>query len=127
MATQVAVEGDQQHIEKARGYERLLKARLAGLHARPSIDDIRASITALELQREELVDRLEALRSGRVEQVPSKEQEVVEEAWREWKSKAKSRKRIFMEMWAIIQDELPEGQTKEQLWEELGLDMDGTG
>lgn len=106
----------QDQIETARSYERLLKANLAALRAGPSVEDIRANVTSLELEKEELMDRLDGLRSGETKLVTSTEKEAVGEAWIDWKKKADSRKRIFMEMWTIIWDELPEGQTKEQLW-----------
>ena len=110
------VEHLQEQIETARSYERLLKANLAALRARPSIDDVRAKVTALELEKEDLTDRLEGLRSGKVKTVSVEDKERVEMAWIQWKNKVDSRKRIFTEMWAMVQDGLPEGQTKEQLW-----------
>lgn len=106
----------QKHLETAKGYEKLLKARLTALNVAPSVDDLRADITTLELEKEELVDHLEGLRSGRIKPIPPAEKEAVDKDWGFWKRKAESRKRIFMEMWAVVQDGLPEGQTKEQLW-----------
>ncbi|KAL8722659.1 MAG: hypothetical protein Q9225_000891 [Loekoesia sp. 1 TL-2023] len=106
----------QDQIESARSYERLLKANLAALRAGPSIEDVRANVTSLELKKEELMDRLDGLRSGKINLVPAIEKEAVDKAWIDWKRKADSRKRIFVDMWAIVCDGLPEGQTKEQLW-----------
>lgn len=125
MADLVAVESQMEHvqnkIETARGYERLLKARLATLHAGPSVDDLRADITTLELEKEELTDRLEGLRSGKIKPVPLAEREAVDKDWADWKRKAESRKRIFLELWAMVLDGLAEGQTREGLW--VRLDM----
>ena len=44
------------------------------------------------------------------------EKEETEKTWRFWSNKATSRKRICMEMWAYGTQELPEGQTSEDLW-----------
>lgn len=107
----------QQQIETARGYERLLKAKLAALRARPSINEVRADITTLELEKSELTDRLERLRSWKTKAVPLAEKEAADKAWAEWKRKAESRRRIFVEMWAVVVDGLSEGGlTKEVLW-----------
>ncbi|KAI4097073.1 MAG: hypothetical protein LQ344_000482 [Seirophora lacunosa] len=115
----------QQQIETARGYERLLKAKLAALRARPSINEVRVDITTLELEKSELTDRLERLRSWKTKAVPLAEKEAADKAWAEWKRKAESRRRIFVEMWAVVVDGLSEGGlTKEVLWEELGLEKD---
>ncbi|KAI4127627.1 MAG: hypothetical protein LQ338_003122 [Usnochroma carphineum] len=120
MTTSVTTDSQIKHlvkqIESSRGYERLLKAQLAALDTEASVDDLRADITTLELEKEELTDRVEALRSGEVKLVPLAEKEAVDKDWAEWKRKAESRKGIFMEMWAMIQDGLPEGQSKEGLW-----------
>lgn len=116
VATNEQIESLKREIERIKGYERLLKTSLIALTARPSIDDIRANITALGLRKEELADWLEKLRSGKIEPVPSAERETVERALAEWRRKAETRKNIFCEMWAIVQDGLSEGQTKKQLW-----------
>ncbi|KAL9019465.1 MAG: hypothetical protein Q9185_003256 [Variospora sp. 1 TL-2023] len=114
----------QQEIETARGYERLLKAKLAALQAGPSIEDLGAAITTLELEKVELTDRLEGLRSGKIKPVPLAETEAADKAWAVWKRKSESRRRIFVELWAVVVDGLPEGLTKEGLWEQLGLEKD---
>ncbi|KAL8978573.1 MAG: hypothetical protein Q9177_006370 [Variospora cf. flavescens] len=114
----------QQEIETAKGYERLLKAKLAALQAGPSIEDLGAAITTLELEKVELTDRLEGLRSGKIKPVPLAETEAADKAWAVWKRKSESRRRIFVELWAVVVDGLPEGLTKEGLWEQLGLEND---
>ncbi|KAI4142812.1 MAG: hypothetical protein LQ341_003104 [Variospora aurantia] len=106
----------QQEIETARGYERLLKAKLAALQAGPSIEDLGAAITTLELEKVELTDRLEGLRSGKIKPVPLAETEAADKAWAVWKRKSESRRRIFVELWAVVVDGLPEELTKEGLW-----------
>ncbi|KAL8943256.1 MAG: hypothetical protein Q9216_001167 [Gyalolechia sp. 2 TL-2023] len=114
----------EEDIDAARGYERLLRANLASLHAGPSADDIRARITALELEKEELSDHLDGLRSGRTRPLSQKEKEAVDKALDDWRRKAGPRKRAFVKMWAIVREEWPGRQTREQLWDELGLEDD---
>ncbi|KAL8659139.1 MAG: hypothetical protein Q9226_000603 [Calogaya cf. arnoldii] len=113
----------QEQVRTARGYQRLLKANLASLNAASTSDDVRANVTALELEKEELSIRLEDLCTGRITAVTAEEKDVVEQTLQHWITKADARKHMFMELWAIVRDVIPEGQTKDQLWAELGLEI----
>ncbi|CAO1602743.1 hypothetical protein XANCAGTX0491_006344 [Xanthoria calcicola] len=115
----------QEQVKTARGYQRLLKATLASLNATSTSDDVRANVTALELEKEALGLQLEGFRTGRIRPVAAEEKERVDQTLQEWTRKADSRKHIFMELWAIVRDVIPAGQTKDQLWAELGLERDG--
>ncbi|KAL8851072.1 MAG: hypothetical protein Q9221_003968 [Calogaya cf. arnoldii] len=106
----------QAQVQTARGYQRLLKANLASLNAASTSDDVRANVTALELEKEELSIRLEDFRTGRITAVTAEEKDVVEQTLQHWITKADSRKHIFMELWAVVRDVIPEGQKKDQLW-----------
>ena len=135
----------EEQVKTARGYQRLLKARLSSLNATSTADDIRAKITTLELEKEQLSSQLEDIRTGKITPVTAEEREVADQALQAWAKKADSRKQIFLELWAIARDMMPEGQTKEQLWvsiiplqcfpmftdspnqDELGLEIDGEG
>ncbi|KAL8915457.1 MAG: hypothetical protein Q9171_000021 [Xanthocarpia ochracea] len=105
-----------EQIKTARGSQLLLKAHLASLNANPTCDDIRAKITALELEKEELMSRREDFRSGKIQAVSIEEKELAEERMKYWAKKAESRKQIFMELWAIVGDLVPERQKKHELW-----------
>ncbi|KAL9586119.1 MAG: hypothetical protein Q9212_001100 [Teloschistes hypoglaucus] len=125
-AVEERIERLQKQVQTARGYERLLKTNLAALEAEPSTTDMRAKVIALELEKEELADRLRRLRAGEVKPVSSAEREALEADLAEWKGKAQRRKSIFWDMLAMAQEGLAEVKTKEQLWEELGLEkVDG--
>lgn len=110
------IKGIKEQIKTARGYQRLLKARLASLNATSTADDIRANITTLELKKEELSSRLQDIRTGQIKAVRAEERELADQALQDWAKKADSRKQIFLELWAIARDMMPEGQTKEKLW-----------
>ena len=103
-------------IATARGEERILKANLAALNATMSTQDIRASLVALEAQKKDILSRLIPLRSGSVKPVSPQEKAEVDQAWRLWSSRADTRKKICMEVWAVVTEEMPEGKTKEELW-----------
>lgn len=103
-------------IALSKSNEKLLKAGLAAVNATLSTEDLRATIIGLELEHTELLDRLGPLRSGSVKPVLPKEKEETEKMWRQWSKKANARQRICMEMWGYATEELPEGQTKQELW-----------
>ena len=103
-------------IALARSNEKLLKASLATVNAALCTEDLRASITGLELEQREILARLGPLRSGNVRPIPPEEKEETERIWRQWSKRAASRKRICMDMWSYATEEMPEGQTKEDLW-----------
>lgn len=103
-------------IAMTKSNEKLLKANLLTINATLSIDDIRANVRALEYEKEELLNRLEKLRSGDVEPVRPAEKEAIEKPLAEWSKRAASRKKICMELWAVALDCLPEGRSKEELW-----------
>ena len=103
-------------IATAKANEKLLKANLTAVNATVSTDELRAQIIALDLEKAEIVGRLELLRSGNVKPVSAEEKEEAEEMWRVWSKKALSRKKICMEMWKYVTEEMPEGKTKGELW-----------
>ena len=45
-------------------------------------------------------------------------------AWCRWRKKADGRKKIAMELWAMLSEEVPEGTTRAEIWEDWGLEGD---
>lgn len=113
-----------EQITTAKSAERLLKANVSTLNAIMSAHDLRAAINDLERKKKEYLGRLGPLRLGNVKPVSSEEKAEVEQAWKLWHRRANARKRICMELWAMVTEEMPEGKTKEELWEERGLEGD---
>ena len=103
-------------IDTAKANEKLLKANLITANATMSSEDIRASIVTLQSEKREILARLGPLEAGSVEPVSSKEKEEVDQAWKEWSKKARVKKNLCMDLWAFCTEEMPEGQTKEDLW-----------
>ena len=103
-------------IATAKAKEKLLRANLTALNATLSTVDLRASIVALGLAKQEILSRLGPLRSGSVKPVSSEEKAEVDRAWNEWSRKSNTRKKICMEVWAHCTEGLEGGQTKEELW-----------
>ncbi|KAI9876082.1 MAG: hypothetical protein M1830_007386 [Pleopsidium flavum] len=118
------IETIREEIVADKANEKLLKANLAAVNATVSTEDLRGNIITLELEKEQLLARLVPLRSGRVKPVPLEEKMLVDKAWKEWQRKWDVRKKIAMEVWAHATEVLPEGTSKEELWEGLGLELD---
>ncbi len=103
-------------IATMKANEKLLRANLIAVNATLSTADLRASVVRLELEKKEILARLDPLRSGSVKPVSPEEMAEVDRTWNEWSRKAKIRKKICMEVWAYCTEGLEGGQTKEELW-----------
>lgn len=103
-------------INLGKSNEKLLRASLATVNATLSTEELRASIESLELERTEMLARLDPLRSGSVKPVQPKEKDETEMTWKQWSKKAASRKRMCMEMWGYASYKTPIGQTSQELW-----------
>ena len=103
-------------IATAKSNEKLLRANLISVNATLSTEELRGSVSLLELEKKEILGRLGPLRSGNVKPVSPKEKEEVDKAWKEWSRKASSRKKIGLELWEYSTEEMPEGTTKEEFW-----------
>ena len=103
-------------ISTARVEEKILRANLVTLHATMSLQDLRAAVGTLDMEKRELLKRLAPLRLGNVKPVSSMEKTEVDQAWKLWSNNARVRKTICMNVWGYITEELPEGKTKEDLW-----------
>jgi len=110
------IEVVREEVAAAKSTERLLKANLATLNTTLSTEDLRGSVVALELEKEQILARLVPLRSGSAKPVSSEEKREVDNAWRQWQRQWSVRKKIAMDVWAHATEVVPEGTTKAELW-----------
>lgn len=110
------IEDLRETIATAKANEKLLRANLISVNATLSTEELRSSVSLLELEKKEILARLGRLRSGNVQPVLPEEKEAVDRAWREWSRKARSRKKICMELWAVSTEEMELGKTRKELW-----------
>ena len=103
-------------LATAKANEKLMRANLISVNAALSTEELRSTVSLLELEKKEITARLGPLRSGTVKPVSPEEKEAVDQAWREWSRKASSRKSICMELWAISTEEMEPGKTREEVW-----------
>lgn len=103
-------------ISAAKVEEKILKANLVTLSATMTIQDLRAGVQSLDAEKATILNRLGPLRAGNVRPVLPEEKAKVDQAWRTWSRHAAGRKKICMNVWDYVTEELPEGKTKEDLW-----------
>lgn len=103
-------------IATTKGEEKNLKAQLTTLNATMSTQDLESRIAGLEAEQKALLARLGPLRSGNVKPVSAEEKAAADKDWKLWTYRANVRKKICMELWAHLTEEMPEGKTKEELW-----------
>ena len=105
-----------EQITAMKSEEKILKSNLAGLKATTSTQDLRSNLITIEREKDEMFHRLKLLRVGDVKPVSPQEKAELDKAWKEWSRNVASRKKICMDVWDYITEELPEGKTKEELW-----------
>jgi len=94
---------------------------LSSITSTLSTTDMLSSISALEVEKEEIEKRLEELRGGNMVVVGQEEGESVEREWRAWKGIEERRKKIVVEIWRAIEG-VVEKEGRAELRERLGLD-----
>ena len=110
------INGLRDTISVAKVEEKILKANLITLSATMTTQDLRAGVLSLEGEKASILNRLGPLRAGNVKPVSPEEKAEVGQAWKTWSRHAAGRKRICMNLWEFVTEELPEGKTKEDLW-----------
>ena len=104
------------NIATAKANEKLMRANLVSVNATLSTEELRSSVSLLEMEKKEITARLDALKSGNVKPVLPEEKAAVDKAWREWSRKSGAREKICMELWGLCTEEMEPGETKEELW-----------
>jgi 26S proteasome regulatory subunit, ATPase 3, interacting protein len=92
-----------------------LRSTLSSLNSTMSTADLRASVTSMEAEREEILVRLTARRAGTVQPVSKEEKEEVDKQVNMWDKIVTRRTRIVRDMWGQIAEGLPEGMQATEL------------
>lgn len=102
-----------------------LRSTLASLNGTLSTADLLSNISSLELEKTEIITRLEDLRAGHAKKVTADERAKVEREWKVMKGVASRREKIAREFWGMVKQatEATEGKEKvEELREGWGMD-----
>ncbi|SMQ55298.1 unnamed protein product [Zymoseptoria tritici ST99CH_3D7] len=102
--------------------EKELKSSLRGDAARIPMPELKASVEALQAQKDEVEARLVKLRSGSLKPVSAEEREKIDVMYRKVGKVAKNRAKIRLELWAEVKG-IVEKEKWEDLKETLGLEF----
>lgn len=73
-------------------------------------------------ENDDLEHRLAGLKSGNTKAISAGEKVDMERSWKLWSYKVNGRKKAFMGLWQTLSEYLPDGKSKDEIWEELGLE-----
>lgn len=104
--------------------ERSLRNEIAALNAHISTTDLQESVAKLETERQEILARLAPMRqsSANARMVSEQETARIEQKWLLWKKRVTQRKKICRELWERCTEVVDSAETREEVWESLGLD-----
>ncbi|KAL2782496.1 Tat binding protein 1-interacting protein-domain-containing protein [Aspergillus keveii] len=112
----------QEELPGLKEEEKKVQAELSSLNAVPLLSELRAEIEKLESEKESLAASLAKVHGDCEVNVSPQESEAVRKDWKLWQVQARVRARICRDLWLKCSETLPEGTTREELWERLGLE-----
>ena len=95
--------------------QKVLKNQLASLSSTPATSELHTSIQSLEKEKEEMSQRLQSLKEGKVKPVTVAEANAVEVELRKWEGIGKKRHTIEVDLWSMIVESLPDGMNATEL------------
>ncbi|CAE7209566.1 hypothetical protein P3342_011899 [Pyrenophora teres f. teres] len=99
-----------------------LRSTLATLTSTLTTADLVTHVHALETEKTQLAARLDALRKGKAKKITQEERERVDKEWARWGKVARARERIVKDMWAMIEEGVPDQGVREEMREMFDLD-----
>jgi 26S proteasome regulatory subunit (ATPase 3-interacting protein) len=81
-----------------------LRATYTKINSTPSTADLRESVTAMESERAQILERLALLRSGNVQPVSKEEKENIDREFKTWERTVVNRSRIVKELWETLSE-----------------------
>lgn len=111
---------DETNARKAE--EKELRLALRGGAGQVPLPELKATVTALEEQKEGIATRLDKLKGGNIKAVSLEERESIGKEHRKWQKTANARKNIRTELWQEIVSAIEKDKI-EDTKEELGLEF----
>ncbi|KAL4982769.1 hypothetical protein BDW68DRAFT_182242 [Aspergillus falconensis] len=116
------IESLQEQLSGLKENEKKIQGELNSLNAVPLLSELRIEIKKLEREKESLAARLAKAHGDGSAEVSPQEKEKVRKDWKIWKNQDRVRAKICRDLWRKCSETLPEGVTREELWESLGLE-----
>jgi 26S proteasome regulatory subunit (ATPase 3-interacting protein) len=99
-----------------------LRSTLTSLNSTLSTADLLSSISSLELEKSEILTRLESLKAGHARKITAEEREKVEQEWKVMRCVAARREAIAKMFWGMVEDGVQDRERCAELREGWGLD-----
>ncbi|CEL06672.1 hypothetical protein ASPCAL09844 [Aspergillus calidoustus] len=112
----------QEELPGLKEEEKKVQAELSSLNAVPLLSELRTELEKLESEKESLAASLAKVHGDGEANGSPQETEAVRKDWKLWQVQARVRERICRDLWLKCSETLPEGTTREELWERLGLE-----
>ncbi|KAL4924662.1 putative TBP interacting domain protein [Aspergillus undulatus] len=112
----------QEQLSALNDEEKKMQGELNALNAMPLLSELRVEVKRLEEEKEKLTASLAKMHGDGSTEVSPQEKEVVRKDWKIWQDQSRVRARICRDLWRKCSETLPEGMTREGLWESLGLE-----
>jgi len=103
--------------------EKALRASLKDHASATPLPELKASVAALQQEKEGMCERLAKLKDGNVKPITPEEREMVATEHNKWKQSLSARRKIRAEMWKIIADVVPGPEKLAEVKEGLGLEF----
>lgn len=102
--------------------EKGLRAALKDHASVTPLPELKASVAALQQQKEEMCERLIKLKNGNVKPITPEERDKVTAEYNKWQKSLAARRKIRAEMWKIIADVNPDSEKLDDVKHSLGLE-----
>ncbi|KAL4757385.1 putative TBP interacting domain protein [Aspergillus foveolatus] len=112
----------QEQLSSLKENEKRVQGELNSLNAMPLLSELRTEIMKLEKEKESLAARLIKVCGDASAEVSPQEKEKMRKDWKIWQNQESVRAKICRDLWRKCSETLPEGMTREELWENLGLE-----
>jgi 26S proteasome regulatory subunit (ATPase 3-interacting protein) len=103
--------------------EKGLRASLKDHASVTPLPELKASVVALQQQKEEMCERLAKLKNGNVKPITLAERDKVTAEYNKWQRSLAARRKIRAEMWKVIADVNPDPEKLSDVKESLGLEF----
>jgi 26S proteasome regulatory subunit (ATPase 3-interacting protein) len=102
--------------------EKGLRASLKDHASVTPLPELKASVAALQQQKEEMSERLAKLKNGNVKPITPEERDKVAAEYNKWQKGLNARRKIRAELWKVIAEVNPDPEKLSDVKESLGLE-----
>lgn len=102
--------------------EKAMRATLRDHASLTPLPELKASVVALQQEKDAMAARLAKLKDGDVKPITAEERARVDSEHKKWQVCVGSRRKIRLEMWRMIEDLIADKEKAAEMKERLGLE-----